>query len=39
MTCPLCNDTGYISKTEWTEIDGKDIDYEVIVKCECNQDE
>lgn len=31
--CKICNNTGYISKTEWT---GTDTSYDVIIgKCDC----
>ena len=35
VKCKDCNDTGTISKTEWS---GTDDSYEVAVRCECNED-
>ena len=36
--CEICQDNGFIIKTEWTEVDGKDMDYERKIKCECQYD-
>jgi hypothetical protein len=33
--CNICNDTGVVSKTEWT---GTDTSYEVEKRCECQED-
>lgn len=30
--CKICQDKGFIEKTEWTDTD---TSYEVIVRCEC----
>lgn len=36
--CDRCQDTGFYLKTEWTDEDGTDLDYEVIVRCGCLDD-
>ena len=37
--CPICEDKGYILKTEWTtDEDDRDVDYERMVKCECREE-
>lgn len=33
--CEYCQDTGYVTKTEWS---GTDDSYDVEVKCGCNED-
>ena len=33
--CEWCKDKGYITKTEWTDTD---TDYEVEVRCVCQED-
>lgn len=37
--CEKCEDKGYIMKTEWVFDDEHgDIDYEIMIKCECQDD-
>lgn len=33
--CHLCHDKGYITKTEWAD---DDRDYEVEIRCSCQED-
>lgn len=35
MTCKICEDKGYIVKTEWV---GDDESYDVEIKCVCQED-
>lgn len=36
--CSYCNDTGIITRTEWSDEDGRDMDYEVTKRCSCTED-
>ncbi len=36
--CDQCEDSGFITKIEWAEIDGKDMDYEKTIECDCQDD-
>ena len=36
--CEWCKDAGIITRTEWTDLDGKDMDYEVETICSCRED-
>ena len=36
--CELCQDKGFIEKTEWSDEDGRDMDYQVTKRCECSYD-
>lgn len=33
--CKDCKDTGFIKKIEWSEVDGRDMDWENIIRCYC----
>jgi len=33
--CEFCKGKGFVEKTEWAEVDGKDMSYDVAKKCEC----
>ena len=36
--CEQCEDSGFITKIEWAEVDGRDMDYEKTIKCDCQDD-
>ena len=35
--CPYCKGTGVITRTEWAEVDGRDLDYDVTKPCVCQE--
>ena len=36
--CEICKDKGYVTKTEWSDENGRDMDYEIEVRCICTED-
>ena len=37
-SCSICKDKGYTTRTEWSDENGRDIDYDIEARCVCAED-